>query len=253
MTFFGGFGGVDFGIDWKGAWSATQTYDINDAVSYAGSSFLSLTRLNLNNSPAGSPAWNTLAQAGTNGTNGANGTNGTNGTNGNTILSGTGAPASGLGNVGDFYIDTAADAIYGAKTISGWGSSTSLIGPAGSNGTNGTNGSTIDNGTGAPASGLGNIGDFYIDTAAEMIYGPKTISGWGSGTSLVGPSTPASAVIYTPAVPANWTSTPANVAAALDTIAAAQVYTPAVAGHWSTVPTTVAQALDLIAAHLNPV
>jgi len=58
----------------------------------------------------------------------------------NTILHGTGVPGSGVGAVGDFYIDTAASNIYGPKTSGGWGSPTSLIGPAGANGTNGTNG-----------------------------------------------------------------------------------------------------------------
>jgi integrin beta 8 len=30
-------------------------------------------------------------------------------------------------------------------------------------------------------------GDFYIDTVAHLIYGPKTAGAWGAGTSLVGP------------------------------------------------------------------
>ena len=32
------------------------------------------------------------------------------------------------------------------------------------------------------------IGDFYINTENNRIYGPKTSSGWGSSTSLVGPA-----------------------------------------------------------------
>ena len=65
-------------------------------------------------------------------------------------------------------------------------------GPAGANGTNGTNGNTILNGTGAPASSLGNNGDFYIDTAADVLYGPKAGGTWPStGVSLVGPQGPA--------------------------------------------------------------
>ena len=35
---------------------------------------------------------------------------------------------------------------------------------------------------------LGNNGDFYINTAANTIYGPKTAGAWGSPTSLVGPT-----------------------------------------------------------------
>ena len=49
-------------------------------------------------------------------------------------------------------------------------------------------GRTILNGTGAPAGSLGDDGDFYIDTAANDFYGPKTAGVWGSGTSLVGPT-----------------------------------------------------------------
>lgn len=62
---------------------------------------------------------------------------GTAGADGRTILNGTGAPASGLGTDGDFYIDTDADAIYGPKTAGAWGSATSLIGTAGADGVSG--------------------------------------------------------------------------------------------------------------------
>ena len=52
----------------------------------------------------------------------------------------------------------------------------------------GADGKTVRNGAGAPSSGLGVDGDFYIDTAANTIYGPKTGGAWGSPTSLVGPT-----------------------------------------------------------------
>lgn len=65
---------------------------------------------------------------------GSNGTNGTNGTNGNTVLNGSGAPSSGTGVNGDFYIDTTAESMYGPKAAGAWGSGTSLIGPAGASG-----------------------------------------------------------------------------------------------------------------------
>jgi hypothetical protein len=45
------------------------------------------------------------------------------------------------------------------------------------------------NGTGAPPVSLGHDGDFYIDTAADVLYGPKTSGTWPTvGTSLVGPA-----------------------------------------------------------------
>lgn len=52
----------------------------------------------------------------------------------------------------------------------------------------GADGKTVRNGTGAPSSGLGVDGDFYIDTTADAIYGPKTAGAWGSSTSLIGPT-----------------------------------------------------------------
>ena len=66
------------------------------------------------------------------------GTPGPAGEDGRTVLNGSGAPDSGLGIDGDFYIDTTADAIYGPKTGGAWGSATSLIGPQGPEGTVGS-------------------------------------------------------------------------------------------------------------------
>jgi uncharacterized protein (TIGR02145 family) len=34
---------------------------------------------------------------------------------------------------------------------------------------------------------LGTDGDFYINTASDTLYGPKTTGGWGTGISLIGP------------------------------------------------------------------
>lgn len=48
----------------------------------------------------------------------------------------------------------------------------------------GTN--NILSGSGVPSSGLGINGDFYIDTTADEIYGPKSAGAWGSATPLVG-------------------------------------------------------------------
>lgn len=61
-------------------------------------------------------------------------------------------------------------------------------GDTGSTGAAGADGKTVRNGIGAPSAGLGVDGDFYIDTAASLIYGPKASGAWGTGTSLVGPA-----------------------------------------------------------------
>lgn len=55
------------------------------------------------------------------------------------------------------------------------------VGPAGEDG------SVIHAGEGAPADDLGKVGDFYMDTAAAEMYGPKTQDGWGVPFTLQGP------------------------------------------------------------------
>ncbi|HTF49428.1 MAG TPA: hypothetical protein VK735_18455 [Pseudonocardia sp.] len=127
------------------------------------------------------------------GTPGADGADGPPGADGRTVLNGSGTPSGGLGADGDFYIDTTPGAIkiFGPKTSGTWGSGTNIAGPAGSTGSTGsagTNGKTVLNGAGAPAGGTGVDGDFYIDTTADAIYGPKAAGAWGGATSLIGPT-----------------------------------------------------------------
>ena len=51
----------------------------------------------------------------------------------------------------------------------------------------GTIGNTLARGAGVPASTVGNVSDFYIDTLNKRIYGPKTTSGWPAKfVSMVG-------------------------------------------------------------------
>src|SRR5690606_38127070 len=58
---------------------------------------------------------------------------------------------------------------------------------SGSPGPRGPRGNSVLSGSGAPAMDLGKVGDYYIDFVAWKIYGPKTETGWGMATSLVGP------------------------------------------------------------------
>jgi len=141
-----------------------------------------------------------IGPAGAAGPPGTTGAAGPAGANGNTVLNGTGAPDGSLGNNGDFYVDTQADVLYGPKASGTWPSTgTSLVGaagpagPAGPQGDQGpagpagAEGNTVLNGTGAPGITLGNNGDFYIDTAADVLYGPKAAGTWPDpGVSLVG-------------------------------------------------------------------
>jgi hypothetical protein len=125
-----------------------------------------------------------------------------------TLLRGRAAPKRGTGRPGDFYIDYRRHLLYGPKVKpkrgrSPWGSPVPLAGlagpagplgplgaagPAGTPGVAGARGYSVLHGVGLPSSQLGQDGDFYIDTAAVQILGPKRSSVWGSPTNLTGPS-----------------------------------------------------------------
>ena len=162
--------------------------------------------------------------SGTNGTNGMNGTNGTAVLNGTTAPSSAvgangdfyintvtnmlyGPKANGLWPTGTSLVGptgatgpmgpqglTGATGAQGPQGIQGLTGTTGLTGPQGpsgtngTNGMNGTNGAAVLNGTIAPSLALGANGDFYINTATNMLYGPKTNGTWPTGTSLVGPT-----------------------------------------------------------------
>jgi len=55
----------------------------------------------------------------------------------------------------------------------------------GYSGPQGVRGNSLLSGNGLPTSGLGIIGDHYIDKDTNELYGPKTLSGWGSPVDLV--------------------------------------------------------------------
>jgi len=139
--------------------------------------------------------------AGPLGPQGAQGAQGIPGKNGAVIHSGSGVPATALGNNGDMYLDIVSSNLYGPKTDAGWGTPLNLKGQSGANGTNGTNGtngapgatgpagtagSKILSGTAAPATALGVIGDYYLNKTTGDLYGPKNASSWGTPINLRG-------------------------------------------------------------------
>lgn len=66
-----------------------------------------------------------------------------------------------------------------------------LRGAAGAPGADGAPGATILTGTGGPTADLGRDGDYYVDTRAAQLYGPKDGGAWpATGTSLRGPAGP---------------------------------------------------------------
>lgn len=134
---------------------------------------------------------------------GPTGPAGADGADGNTVLNGAVAPTT-EGVDGDFYIDTAANLIYGPKAAGVWPAGVSLVGPQGptgltgpagadgADGADGVDGRTVLNGA-VPPTTEGVDGDFYIDTATSTIYGPKAAGAWPAGVALVGPTGPAGA------------------------------------------------------------
>jgi hypothetical protein len=56
----------------------------------------------------------------------------------------------------------------------------------GTSGPQGGRGTGILNGTTAPDNTIGIVGDFFLNTTNMNLYGPKTDSGWGTPTDLVG-------------------------------------------------------------------
>jgi hypothetical protein len=138
------------------------------------------------------------------------------GESGNKWFYGVGAPVTVTGaSLGDFYLESTG-AVYRRESISGgqqvWNYATSIKGPAneltigtvtqgqpaaatitGQAGSQTLNltlpiANAVLNGTSDPAGSTGTPGDFYINTTAKTIFGPKAITGvWPFSTSLVGP------------------------------------------------------------------
>lgn len=84
-------------------------------------------------------------------------------------------------------------------------------GATGPQGPAGANGKTVLNGAGTPDNATGSDGDFYIDTTANMLYGPKVSGAWPtSGVKLEGLWTKGTDAIYTNSKVGIGTSSPNN-------------------------------------------
>jgi hypothetical protein len=145
----------------------------------------------------GAPGTN--GKDGTNGTNGADGddgadgSDGADGADGSAILQGSGAPAASLGADGDIYIDTVSRDVY-EKSNGAWAVIVNLSGgppgpkgDPGDDGMPGADGTGILTGSGAPAAGLGNVGDVYVDSVSGNLYS-KGAGGWTLTGNLKGPA-----------------------------------------------------------------
>ena len=91
-------------FQWLGPWSPTTNYYRNDVVSFSGSSFILIFEGPIVNQPplgpASPPAWELLAQAGTNGISGSSGTSGSGGSSGTSGSSGSSGTSGSSGSSG---------------------------------------------------------------------------------------------------------------------------------------------------------
>jgi hypothetical protein len=119
---------------------------------------------------------------------GIQGVQGNTGQRGSKWFTGSGAPGTVAGALsGDFYLDTSGNGNVYTYNGTTWSLNNSIIGPTGATGAS----SVWRTGTTAPAAGLGNNGDMYLNVATGDIYGPKTSGAWGSiAENIVGPPAP---------------------------------------------------------------
>jgi len=180
-----GGGGSGGGVIWRGAWASGTTYLVDDAVSYAGSSYVA-TAGNVGLAPSAHPSsWGVLAAEGATGPAGATGATGPTGPTGPTGSTGP-AGTTGAQGIQGITGTTGATGPTGTTGATGPTGPAGTTGPQGIQGVTGASGNTIWNGTSTPSSGLGANGDFYLNTAASTIAGPKASGAWPAGVSLIG-------------------------------------------------------------------
>ena len=116
-------------MNYLGTWLNTTTYATGSVIVYNKGIFYSLKSTssapNRNFIPSSNPTWWVPV-----------------GTVGNTILNGVVNPTSPtLGQVGDYYINTATNTMFGPKSANGWSASgVALVGPKGDAGVQGSQG-----------------------------------------------------------------------------------------------------------------
>ena len=156
-------------VSFQGAWSSPTTFAVGDAVSFAGSSFISLQSANVNHQPDVSPTfWGLLAQQGSPGPAGATGVTG------NTGPQGVAGPTG----------------VTGATGINGAVGNTGPVGAAGATGNTGAQGFAGPAGATGPTgqTGAGGAGTFM---AGGIVNPNNVIPFW---TTLNGEATQSGAL-----------------------------------------------------------
>ena len=163
-------------MNYLGNWVNSKAYNVGSVVAYNMGIFYSLkdTRFapNKNHVPDSSPTW--WVQVGT---------------VGNTVLNGVVNPTSpSLGQVGDFYINTATNTIFGPKTAISpfWPAAGVALGAAGASGSTGDAGATGETGATGTTGATGDTGPMGA-TGATGAKGDDGSIGPTGGIGLQGP------------------------------------------------------------------
>jgi hypothetical protein len=167
-------------------------------------------------------------------------------------LGGNGAPAGGLGKIGDWYLDQASGAVYEKTADTTWTQRTNITGPAGATGSQGpagapgsqgpagTPGEKWFTGSGAPSGATGIVGDWYLDSANGDYYEKTGASAWTLRGNLRGPQGatgpqgnpgPSGASTFTSGTGAPSAATGVDGAIYLDT-ASGRLWGPKASGAW---------------------
>ena len=158
------------GINWRGTWLAGTAYATNDAVYDAGQSYVA-TSASTSKEPIYYPGlWSLMAAQGGTGPTGPTGPT-------STVAGPTGPTSTVAGPTGP------------TSTVPGpTGPTSTVAGPTGPSGSQWYEGAV------SPTSGIGIVGDMYLNTASGAYY-QKSALGWGSSLgSLIGPTGPTSTV-----------------------------------------------------------
>lgn len=176
------------GLTNRGNWATGTTYHEGDYVFSAGSTadssmwILNGTADYVSNTQPNADLTHWIEFEAPAGADGVDGSDGTNGREIELSNDGTNIRWRYVGDTGWNVLISVA-AITGPQGPKG---DTGTAGTKGDTGTAGTNGKTLLNGTVIPTGAVGTDGDFYLNTATNLFYGPKAAGAWPAGFSIVG-------------------------------------------------------------------
>jgi hypothetical protein len=189
------------GPTYEGTWSSGTAYQAGDVVTYNDTAYIA-RQGSTGQTPGNTAYWQQMAPTpsaggagatGPAGPTGSTGSTGPTGPDGISLLNGGSDPLVGTGDIGDFFINTASNQIFGPKVGSpspSWGTGTNLIGPGGSTGPTGPLGPTGSTGPTGNTGNTGGIGPTGPTGPTGDPGGPPGPDGPTGPTGSTGPDGP---------------------------------------------------------------